>query len=794
MQYFESSAYPSGTTGTRFMIGKTSMVLKWIGSTNQFLGATTQNNHNGESGSFGSGNDLKFRKSNNVSDTMIFEDEVSNLQFSLYDIDRSQGVVVTAVNAAGTAQNITMTKVSGTIISISGSGTTTATATTTNTNAANNSTTGTVNISIAGPVKKVTLRYTKSSSGSTADTVFVSDITACVTNSDWATDYQSINTPEPGQPSWVTAGFNKSLYLVDVLNDTSMLLFTDNTLSASGLNTVAVDPYNMHIYYTDNIRNSTNKSIFRYDVRTGTKTTWVADVTTLGIQLFSFGLGSGGAAFYDGCLFLGVDMGNTGGAEPVTTYRIDIDPATGNALRASRVWAKPGYTGSTMLFDWSDFAINNGILYNFNFAVAAAPGTGVMHIDLNGQNVTAGYTTGSRNQVAMDYAGTVYHMTKDSFQTYNGAGGFGPYREYTGNAVGDTTLIDAGESFKFPYDYGRDTASYGMPFHLYRQSPNLRLGSSVSYAASSGTDQDVNDNDGVSTFPEITVANASYSLDVSLINTTGAPAVLYGFIDFNGDGDFDDPGERSDPVIIANGATSGTITWTGLTGGVVGPTMMRLRLAPTDAEARQPGGYASNGEAEDYGIGIGMSSLPVELIQFTGEKTDMGTVLLEWTTASEFNNDYFDVQRSTDVINWETIGQVDGHGNSHQLISYSFTDKNPKTGNNYYRLKQVDFDGKTDYSLVINVRFDGDASLKDMPVVKNKLELYPNPVVDAFWIRSENDFSEANQASVEVFNTYGDLVYASDLQGSLHQVDLTSQPAGMYLVRVGDQTLKVIKK
>ena len=86
--------------------------------------------------------------------------------------------------------------------------------------------------------------------------------------------------------------------------------------------------------------------------------------------------------------------------------------------------------------------------------------------------------------------------------------------------------------------------------------------------------------------------------------------------------------------------------------------------------------------------------LPVELVDFAGKAQDDNTVLLSWSTASELHNDYFEVMRSTDAIDWETIGKVNGNGNSNQLISYQFIDNHPKDNINYYRLKQVDNTGE----------------------------------------------------------------------------------------------------
>jgi hypothetical protein len=97
--------------------------------------------------------------------------------------------------------------------------------------------------------------------------------------------------------------------------------------------------------------------------------------------------------------------------------------------------------------------------------------------------------------------------------------------------------------------------------------------------------------------------------------------------------------------------------------------------------------------------------LPIELNGFSYEILGKD-VLLKWSTASEFNNDYFEVQRFNEDIKLTTIGHVSGIGNSTSLIEYSFIDDRPLSGVNYYRLKQVDIDDNFDYSETISVKCD----------------------------------------------------------------------------------------
>ncbi len=94
--------------------------------------------------------------------------------------------------------------------------------------------------------------------------------------------------------------------------------------------------------------------------------------------------------------------------------------------------------------------------------------------------------------------------------------------------------------------------------------------------------------------------------------------------------------------------------------------------------------------------------LPIELLAFKGEK---GTVsnLLEWTTASEINNDYFTLEKSTDGIEFEIVGNINGAGNFNDVSNYSMIDDDLRNVVNYYRLKQTDFDGNYTYSSIISI-------------------------------------------------------------------------------------------
>ena len=100
-------------------------------------------------------------------------------------------------------------------------------------------------------------------------------------------------------------------------------------------------------------------------------------------------------------------------------------------------------------------------------------------------------------------------------------------------------------------------------------------------------------------------------------------------------------------------------------------------------------------EIEEFVNSGGSTPLPVELLYFSANASN--SVLLSWATATEINNDYFSIERSEDGVNFYEIGKVNGNGDSNKEITYEFTDKFVLAPVEYYRLKQVDFDGQFEH-------------------------------------------------------------------------------------------------
>ncbi len=186
--------------------------------------------------------------------------------------------------------------------------------------------------------------------------------------------------------------------------------------------------------------------------------------------------------------------------------------------------------------------------------------------------------------------------------------------------------------------------------------------------------------------------------------------------------------------------------------------------------------------AEPQPMSIGSTErstlLPIELTSFTAT-CDGRSALVEWTTASERNNDYFSLERSDDAINFTEIARIAGAGNSIEPLSYSYTDYGVRGGDNYYRLVQVDYDGSRTASEIIVANC---VEASGEPEVL----AYPNPFSSDLTVELEN-FGD-RPASIEVYDVLGRLVYTEEVgapQNSYETIlNLSNLPPAAYTVRV----------
>jgi len=168
--------------------------------------------------------------------------------------------------------------------------------------------------------------------------------------------------------------------------------------------------------------------------------------------------------------------------------------------------------------------------------------------------------------------------------------------------------------------------------------------------------------------------------------------------------------------------------------------------------------------------------LPVELISFNA-KAETNAIALNWQTASELNNDYFVLERSVDGRNFSEVTMVKGEGTSAVINEYRAMDNNPYKGVNYYRLRQVDFDGAEAFSNVVQVVFRTDKQA-------GVLTVYPTLIQNTDLLNVNLTENSKILSTFDIFDFNGKLVSSIELQGG----DMTSFSVeqlqnGMYLIK-----------
>ena len=178
--------------------------------------------------------------------------------------------------------------------------------------------------------------------------------------------------------------------------------------------------------------------------------------------------------------------------------------------------------------------------------------------------------------------------------------------------------------------------------------------------------------------------------------------------------------------------------------------------------------------------------LPVTLVRLHGECNGK-RALISWTTASEHNNDYFVVERSDDAVNFVEVGRVAGAGNSIEMLSYNYADYSIRTGENYYRLTQVDYDGTRTTSEIIEVYCSGNVPLGDPDVY-----VYPNPFRDELTVHLVNFGDVA--AHIQVYDMLGRMLFERTADDTEVVLQLGALPDAAYTVRVSTADFVVNKK
>ncbi|MFL5763288.1 MAG: T9SS type A sorting domain-containing protein [Bacteroidia bacterium] len=150
---------------------------------------------------------------------------------------------------------------------------------------------------------------------------------------------------------------------------------------------------------------------------------------------------------------------------------------------------------------------------------------------------------------------------------------------------------------------------------------------------------------------------------------------------------------------------------------------------------------------------VGPVVLPIELLDFVA-KPNLNSVSVQWSTASELNNDFYTVERSTNGVDFQPVGTVDGSGTTNWVMNYSFEDISPVEGISYYRLRQTDFDNHTATFNVAAVEYHAAPDFS--------LTLFPNPS-DGDNVSLVINAAEQEHIAVTIFDLLGKVIYSKEL-------------------------------
>lgn len=243
----------------------------------------------------------------------------------------------------------------------------------------------------------------------------------------------------------------------------------------------------------------------------------------------------------------------------------------------------------------------------------------------------------------------------------------------------------------------------------------------------------------------------------TLANNTTLTVNNTGNVDITGDVD---TGNGSDLVVDGNVSIGGDLTG--------------------DATLTGTGSISVDGTVDASIDDTANNLLPIELTYFKAYYNE-NNVTINWQTATEENNDYFNIERSINGINYETVGTVLGAGNSMIALNYSYTDNNPINGVSYYRLKQTDYDGAYEVFSPVSVSY----------LNENDLKMGPNPAINEFNIMMGG---EMGAGTISLYSITGAMVKNIELSSNYTTIDISNLPAGNYMMVISANEKQIKRK
>jgi hypothetical protein len=763
LEYYYNSGVniaPYGNAGGNYVTNAMEQTQKFAIGTNSFSIVTSavgivkgdNTTHTGDIAGY-TGADAQFTPTANGQTIIItFTTPVLNANFTLYDIDLSAVINVTATDPASLALTVTATKQATSILTIAGAPGKSLTATATA--LPNTDNRGTATITVAGsalnPVKRITITCTTIG---TDATFWLSDINACVSGSfpnNWHQGFnnQPFTGPTQNQPDYfIVTPDNNSVYMIDPATAKCYFLFTD--ASKTYVNSFAYDPNNKFLYFIseNSSPDANNKTLKKYNFNTNTISVVLADISaSLGLATFNSGVESASAAFYNGQLFIGIEGGQFSNGNPRESivWRIDFD-LSNNPVYACQVFSTfATELSGNLKHDWGDILVKDGIMVSYNSAKNGSgpvdyTNSSYLHFNMQtGTIVTYNNPTPTRRysgQAGLNWTGNTF-MIYDSLFQYNAGVISGRIKPVVINVPGDPippawtgNAGDASDPFRPKCDLGDAPATYDpnpVSPAVHERSELIRLGATwdnewVKRGVTGNNDVD----DGLGTVPVMPPGTNGYLAQVSVFNNIGSNATLIAWLDYNGNGVFD-ASEAITPITVPNSGAYQNfwLYWPSYTTPLINGQYTYLRIRITSASAgmttAHATGYFTNGEVEDYRVLVDNYPLSVNLVSFDARLINNQFAKLTWTVNEDNNSGGYEIEKSRDSRTWETAGLQTSNGQAGQK-HYEFNDYAPYDGITYYRIKFIGVNGSGRYSEIRTVK---KLSLADNITVK------PNPVSD----------------------------------------------------------------
>lgn len=177
-------------------------------------------------------------------------------------------------------------------------------------------------------------------------------------------------------------------------------------------------------------------------------------------------------------------------------------------------------------------------------------------------------------------------------------------------------------------------------------------------------------------------------------------------------------------------------------------------------------------------VSVSTIALPVTWQSFSARVGTSGRIQVDWATSTELNASHFEIQRSTDAVTFSTIGTLKAASKSKISTTYRYEEEMLPKGTYYYRVKEVDVDGKYDLTRITSVRVEGTETVR----------VYPNPATDVITVESAQKMSK-----IQIFSSTGTLLRTVEPAQQSVQLNISGLPKGLYVIVVDGRDLKIAK-